>query len=393
MKIRQVKVINENERLAIVVDNDGLPIDRINFFIMEELRGFADSTVTLRVGMIIHIETWAKDRNIFLEQEMAGTCLSQDGLFTSLIAHLHKKSQNKPNNVVPIKPEQVSTDYFNQRVELCEVYFEYLNNKYLSRSRLDSLELKNNKIFFDKLIKKLKKRIIGGKHNSNVKGLTTLQQASLFRGLKETGFFKWTERTQLRNRLIILMLYETGIRRGELLSLTIKNCHTKVEKPYISIRQNIAHSDSRQNIPQLKTEERIIPISLRLSQLIDDFKVFRSQNKEAKKQPPFLFLTSQEPYRPLSYSSFNDIFLTIKATIPKIIKLSPHVLRHTRFENLDRYMVAKNYSAELKTKIKNNLGGWSRNSKTSENYEKSATEEQVYSVIKGLHDDIDGENY
>jgi hypothetical protein len=56
LRVRQARVTGKNERIAIIVDDDGLPIDRLNFFVIEELRGYADSTITLRTGVIIHIE-------------------------------------------------------------------------------------------------------------------------------------------------------------------------------------------------------------------------------------------------------------------------------------------------------------------------------------------------
>lgn len=394
MKVRQARVKGQNERLSIVVDDNGMPIDRINFFIVEELRGLADSTLLQRVRIVVHIENWAREREVSLEDEMAGTCLSKDALFSSLISHLHKKSQNElGENVIALNPEQVSVDYFNQRIALCEVYFEYLNNKFLSRVKIDNTNIENNKIFFDKLIKRLKKRLISGKNQSNVKGLNRLQQASLARGLNETGFFKWNKTTKERNKLIILMLYEAGIRKGELLSLTIGNCHTNVDTPYIAIKENISHSDPRNNIPQVKTLERVIPISKKLALLIDNYKLIRSQNEDALKQPPFLFLSTHKPFNPLAINSIDGIFETVRETLPNITKFSTHILRHTRFENLDKYMVSQGYSDAYKTKVKNTLGGWSRNSRTSENYEKNATEEQVQSVIKGLQDEIDGGFY
>lgn len=394
MKIREAKVTGQNERIAIVVDNDGFPIDRINFFVMEELRGYADSTVRQRSRIVMHIETWATECGISLEQEMATRCLSADTLFQSLISHLHKKTSFKhTDNILQFKPEQVGGDYFNLRIEVCEVYFEYLNNKFLSRIRLDNPSITNNKIFFEKLLKRLKKRKISGKCISNVQGLSILQQASLFRGLNEEGFFKWNKVTRIRNKLIILLLYETGVRKGELLSLTIPNCHTKVENPYVFIQENVTYSDPRQDIPQVKTLERIIPISKGLAELIDGYKLIRGHSDEAKKQPPFLFLSSRKPYSPLTVTSVDAIFVIIKKAIPDIIKLSTHTLRHTRFENLDRYMFKHNYDDALKTKLKNTLGGWSRNSRTSENYEKLATEEQVFDVITEVQNETDKDIY
>ncbi len=394
MKLRTIKVEGQNETLPIIIDKDGITIDRLNFFIIEELRGLADKTVESRARILIHVERWAKEKNISLEKEMAEKCLSDAGKFNSLVSHLRKKSEIVlADNVVALTPEHVSIDYFNLRLTFGETYFEYLNNKFLSRIRLDNPEVGHNKIFYDKLIKKLKSKTVAGKSQSDKKGLTVLQQNSLAEGLKDERFFKWNKATWLRNKLIILLIYETGIRKGELLSLIIGNCVTKVEKPYIIVKQNVNCNDPRTKVPQLKTVERVIPISIQLAVLIDDYKKVRTAKKEARKQPPFLFLSTHTPYNPLAESSTDGIFAAVKEAIPNIRSLSTHVLRHTRFENLERFFELKGYDKELRTKIKNTLGGWSRNSRTSENYEKSATEEQAYDVLKGMHDEIDGELY
>ena len=394
MKLRVIKVEGQNESLPIIVDEVGTPIDRLNFFIIEELRGLADSTVENRARILILIEQWAKTNGIYLEEEMANTCLSKAGHFNSLISHLRNKSNiEQADNVVQLKPVQVTIDYFNQRLRLCETYFEYLNNRFLSRVRLDDPKISQNKIFYDKLIKKLKDKAVAGKSNSTKKGLTLLQQESLSKGLKDNRYFKWNSSTWFRNKLIIVLLYETGIRKGEMLSLTVDNCITKVEKPYIIVKQNITLEDPITRVPQIKTEERIIPISCSLAELIEAYKKIRRAKKEARKQPPFLFLSSHLPYPPMAESSVDGIFDAIKVAIPNIKKLASHVLRHTRFENLERYFNEQKYDYAARTKIKNSLGGWSRNSKTSENYEKLATEEQAYEVLQGMHNEIDGGLY
>jgi len=237
MKLRVIKVEGQNESLPIIVDEIGTPIDRLNFFIIEELRGLADTTVESRARILIHIEQWAKANCISLEEEMANTCLSKAGHFNSLISHLRNKSNiEQADNVVQLKPEQVIIDYFNLRLRLCETYFEYLNNRFLSRVRLDDPKISQNKIFYDKLIKKLKNKTVAGKSNSTKQGLSLLQQDSLANGLKDNRFFKWNSSTWFRNKLMIVLLYETGIRKGEMLSLTVGNCITKVEKPEMFTR-------------------------------------------------------------------------------------------------------------------------------------------------------------
>ena len=57
-----------------------------------------------------------------------------------------------------------------------------------------------------------------------------------------------------------------------------------------------------------KQKKRIIPISNDLADLINQYKVIRSTPKAARKQPPYLILSSHAPYPPLSMSSLTSVF-------------------------------------------------------------------------------------
>lgn len=393
MKLKSVKKDGINEFSYIVVDDQGIPIDKISRFTVLENDGKSDSYQESIARTVIHIENWA-NKYVSLEDEMNDGCLSDGELFTSFIRHLERYADDI-GDVIHISPRIVQPEYFNQRIDVAIKYLDYYANKALSKRRTDAQQTKNLKERSEKLYEKLsdKKRPIS--NTSDVKGLSLLAQASLYKGLDEPKLFRWNNYTRLRNKLIIRLFYETGIRKGELLSLTIENCHTsklkKQERPYIHTMENVKYHDPRTKIPHEKTRNRIVPISLDLAELINEYKLVRSESKEAKKQPPFLFLSSHNPHPPISLSGLDGVFDTIKEHLPDIDKLGPHRLRHTFFENLDRMMYLKGYTDVFKTKIKNSIGGWSPKSKTSENYEKLATEEQCYDVLNKLHSELERE--
>ncbi|MFA0440114.1 tyrosine-type recombinase/integrase, partial [Vibrio sp. 10N.222.51.C12] len=135
--------------------------------------------------------------------------------------------------------------------------------------------------------------------------------------------------------------------------------------------------------------DQIIPISTQLAQMIEDYKAERSKSDEAKKQPPFLLLSTHTPHPPMSMSSIGKIFSSIVKAIPDIDRLGAHKIRHTFFENLDRHLANNSYTDEEKKKIKNNIGGWSIRSNTSETYEILSTREQCVEVLSQLQKDQD----
>lgn len=395
MKLRKVKKDGINEVGCLVVDELGVPNDRICRYTLVELAGKADSTQENITRQIIYIERWAEDRNINLEYEIATTGLSRGELFTSLIHHLERYVEKLGNEkkVTPIFRRTVEPEYFNQRIDACVDYFEYLFGRAVGRRRVSDPMIKVIKDNRTKLVDRLKGRKLRAPKGSSVHGLSQIQQASLYKGLEDPKHFGWNESTGLRNKLIVRLLSETGIRRGELLSLTIENCYTTKlahgETPHIRTVQNVKYEDPRTHVPHEKTEGRVIPISHSLADLINEYKVVRGLNSAARRQPPFLILSSHSPYSPLSLSALMSIFEKIKRKIPGLENFGPHRLRHTFFENLDRMMHQNNYSDEEKRKIKNALGGWSSSSRQSENYETLATVEQCSEALKIYHDEIE----
>ena len=201
MKLKSVKKDGINEFSYIVVDEQGIPIDKISRFTVLENDGKSDSYQESIARTVIHIENWA-NKYVSLEDEMNDGCLSDGELFTSFIRHLERYADDI-GDVIHISPRIVQPEYFNQRIDVATKYLDYYANKALSKRRTDAQQTKNLKERSEKLYEKLsdKKRPIS--NTSDVKGLSLLAQASLYKGLDEPKLFRWNNYTRLRNKLII----------------------------------------------------------------------------------------------------------------------------------------------------------------------------------------------
>ncbi|RLD52964.1 MAG: hypothetical protein DRI94_01400 [Bacteroidetes bacterium] len=113
----------------------------------------------------------------------------------------------------------------------------------------------------------------------------------------------------VRNHLIIEMLYGTGMRRAELINLSVKNIDLN--------KQNVKVTGKR-------NKQRIIPFPVNLSELINKYLMLR---KEINTENEFLFLTKtgKKIYPNLVYRTVNK-FISFVSTQKK---KSPHTLRHT----------------------------------------------------------------
>ena len=114
-----------------------------------------------------------------------------------------------------------------------------------------------------------------------------------------------------RDRLIIEMLYSTGIRRIELIGIKLKD---------------IDFSSKRIKVLGKRNKERFIPMLKSTILLINEYMDYRNELNRIKSKD-FLFLTSkgEKIYENLVYRITNKYFDYVSTKVKK----SPHILRHS----------------------------------------------------------------
>jgi len=140
---------------------------------------------------------------------------------------------------------------------------------------------------------------------------TFVREDTIDKVLKESSNNKRAETiAEMNPQLIIEILYQTGIRRNELLTLTVEN--TNIQKRELKV------------VGKGK-KERIIPMNTNLSSLIESYVVLR--NKVAIEGNPYLLVlpSGKQLYPKYVYNTVKKI-LEGSTTLNKN---SPHVLRHT----------------------------------------------------------------
>lgn len=116
---------------------------------------------------------------------------------------------------------------------------------------------------------------------------------------------------EVRDVLIITLLYETGIRRSELLGLT-------------NDRIDLSRKEIR--VFGKRSKERLIPIGDGLTAMLTRYMVSREQLLDGRFVPEF-FLNAAG--RPLSVRSLYQLVHQYLKMVGQLEKRSPHVLRHT----------------------------------------------------------------
>ena len=115
----------------------------------------------------------------------------------------------------------------------------------------------------------------------------------------------------VRDKLIIDLLYTTGIRRSELINLKMN---------YVSLTQ------SSMKVLGKRNKERIVPLLPAVKDQFEHYFLLRNQ-MEVLADPSYVFLSKSghKIYETLVYRIINGYFSKVSSKVKK----SPHILRHT----------------------------------------------------------------
>jgi integrase/recombinase XerC len=115
----------------------------------------------------------------------------------------------------------------------------------------------------------------------------------------------------LRNQLIIELLYQTGMRRSELIGLKTSS---------------INFADSHLRVLGKRNKERIIPVNNELGKRLNEFTELRNQVFPMPNNDYLLLTSKGQPVYPKMVYRIITEFLKLVTTLDK---KSPHVLRHS----------------------------------------------------------------
>lgn len=130
--------------------------------------------------------------------------------------------------------------------------------------------------------------------------------------------------TNLRDQFLIKLLFETGLRIGEYLSLFIEDIIYDHSKGH---RIRLVNRGELQNGAKLKTGEREIHISQELIDLFDDYSYEILDELEIDTNFVFVKLKGQNKGQPLEYQDISALFKRLKKKTG--IDVHAHLLRHT----------------------------------------------------------------
>ncbi len=164
---------------------------------------------------------------------------------------------------------------------------------------------------------------------------------------------------RVRNRLILLWLMCTGMRRGELLSVRIRDIRFGTGCVELK-RTHDDKRDPRLRQPVAKGGERLAPLDEEVVDLTQRYIAERGRT-EAARRHGFLFAAANGA--PLSLSSLTALFAALREAHPQLKPVSAHVLRHTWNEDFSAFADEVGMDRDDEDRTRRDLMGWSLHSK------------------------------
>ena len=391
MKLIQCR-FSSGQRLPLLVqagDATPLPILIPFIYVQLKLRYRAYNTAAAHLRAIQAFYAYAKSRDLDIDEAILACHFEAILALLDGYAIWLQSGRHADNLIARIGKagtvlfQQISSRTRDQYLRLLKKYLSWCVTRYIPRARQSSATQADINVVFadvaDVIERRFESHIINARPDRTRYRSLTDTQLQIVRTLIRPGAAEnpFPERLQLRNWLMIELLLETGIRRGELLKLYTTDINKGSQHAYVSINDR-EHDprDPRVEEPALKTHGRTVGISAQLYEVYERY-IQRDRRPLRDGKPMKLlyrYLFVSDRGRPLSIRALSNVldrlFLTIELAHPGFLPtLSAHDFRHTFADHFLAYLVEKRgHDLERATDELRRVCGWSETSTMPRRY-------------------------
>lgn len=388
----------------------GVPLDAPSFWITAYRRAIGAQPNTLfnelRSLMVFYL--WADLRGIDIEERLqAGTFLELSEIIDlvnicgwkldDLLSALERRSSNVITLARHIPKSGVESGEKRNRLGVIRSFVDFTSSDHLSQlqewpnrwllyrdMRAEFLKHLSNYI---RALRPPNRDDVGEKKGLDREALTRLR-AVIDPDHPENPF---EPEVRFRNFVMIRLLIELGIRRGELLGIMLEDCDVTGPRGYITIHRRPDNVYDTRVIPgaSTKTAARKLEVSPRTAQLVYEWIAHhRIKLPRAAKGEGHFLIVSIPTGKPMSPSNVNKMFEALRKRVPGLPgNVAPHVLRHSWNDTFSEYMDKTGISEEHEVKWRKKIMGW-RDEASARFYLRRTVERRSNEVLRVMHDDL-----
>lgn len=317
MRVQEVLIENNNKRY-ILLDQEGLPVMPVMKYIkyLDKTGKSPNTQKTYCYSLkhfFIYLEETNKDYNyIRLEDLVEFVGWLRSPYESSKVTSLQQEKANRKEITINLTITVIANfyDYLYRNEEVQNDMMEKLMKQVFigGHSRYKSFlhHVNKDKPSIRNILKLKEPR----------KRVDTLTKEQVQQVLEAT--------TNIRDRFLIQLLFETGLRIGEALALFMEDFVFDHGKGH---RIRIVDRGELENGAMLKTGEREIYVSQSLMDLYDDYLYEVLDELELDTNFAFVKLRGKDVGKPMEYWNVESLFKRLKKKTG--INLHPHLFRHT----------------------------------------------------------------
>jgi integrase/recombinase XerD len=317
MKVQEVKLDN-NQRRYLLVDDNGLPIISVAKYLkyIDNSEKSFNTQKTYCYSLKLYFE--------YLKEIDADYRKVNINILSDFVGWLRNPyKSNKVFNIQPTKAKRTEKTV-NLTITVVTNFYDYLYR---------TEEINND------MLDKLMKQVFTGGHThykdflyhvnkdkpSSKNILKIKEPRRKIQVLTREEMQKvYNATTNIRDEFLIKLLFETGLRIGEALSLFIEDIIFDHNNGH---RIRLVDRGELPNGARLKTGEREIHISQELIDLFDDYAYDILDELEIDTNFVFVKLRGENKGQPLEYQDVSDLFKRLKKKTG--VDVHAHLLRHT----------------------------------------------------------------
>lgn len=386
----KIFIAKSGERFSqLYQEGEHFPMFYPSAYCTRKLRNYSSPLTQIEhLYAIKKLYQWENKENISIEERIFKGIFFSQTEYDKLIDYIAINGTNKSKNK--------STKKLNSQIAHIAEYLEWLSCELITDTHKNNIKNNIDDMKTQIIARKYKNESKSKKDQETLDKKISNEARMVLLNLFEANQTHQQNTFQFRNTLMMRILYETGMRVGELLNTKLdefEEGHGGDPAALTIIRNNNNKSDDRKLEPTPKTRDRKIPISHNLSICLQFYikNIRQKTNNVGHKGNDFIFVNQRRGERQgkaLEYSSFYAAICNLTKKHAPLNRLHPHIFRHDWNYRFSKKCTELGISETKENAIREYQMGWVEDSPTVKIYNKRHVQEMVNNIGNHMNEDF-----